>query len=157
MPRRHSYLVKVTWTGNTGTGTSGYRDYERSHDLSADGKPTIAGSSDPAFRGERNRWSPEDLLVGSVAACHKLWYLHLCADAGVTVIAYVDQAEGVMEEDPDGGGHFVQIMLRPHVNIARESDPQQALALHGEAHSKCFIARSLNLPVRCEPVVQVED
>ena len=151
MTRKHSYAVTVTWTGNTGTGTSGYRNYQRSHDISASGKPTIPGSSDPAFRGDPARWSPEDLLVASLSACHKLWYLHLCAEAGVVVEAYVDEAVGVMEESSDGGGQFIEVILRPRVRIAPASDQTKALALHHAAHAKCFIARSVNFPVKCEP------
>jgi organic hydroperoxide reductase OsmC/OhrA len=153
MARRHSYAVTVSWTGNTGTGTSGYRDYERSHDISAAGKPTIPGSSDPAFRGDRTRWSPEDLLVASLSACHKLWYLHLCAEAGVVVIAYVDEALGVMEESGDGSGHFVEVTLRPRVTLAPGCDEAKAHSLHQAAHAKCFIARSINFPVACEPLI----
>ncbi len=151
MARRHSYTVTVDWTGNLGTGTSGYRDYARSHEISSPGKPAIAGSSDPAFRGDRARWSPEDLLVASLSACHKLWYLHLCAEAGVVVEAYTDEAVGVMEESADGGGQFVEVVLRPAVKLAPGSDPAKALALHHDAHGKCFIARSVNFPVKCEP------
>ena len=151
MARQHSYAVAVTWTGNTGTGTSGYRNYERSHDISASGKPTIPGSSDPAFRGDPARWNPEELLVASLSACHKLWYLHLCAEAGVVVEAYADEAVGVMEESSDGGGQFIEVILRPRVRIAPASDQTKALALHHAAHAKCFIARSVNFPVKCEP------
>jgi organic hydroperoxide reductase OsmC/OhrA len=153
MGRRHSYNVTVTWTGNTGAGTSGYRDYARSHEISSAGKAIIAGSSDPAFHGDRSRWSPEDLLVASLSACHKLWYLHLCADAGVVVEAYTDEAVGVMEESVDGGGQFVEVVLRPRVKLALGSDEAKALALHHDAHAKCFIARSVNFPVKCEPVI----
>jgi organic hydroperoxide reductase OsmC/OhrA len=153
MARRHRYEVTVTWTGNTGTGTSGYRNYERSHEISVPGRPPIAGSSDPAFRGDRTRWSPEDLLVASLSACHKLWYLHLCAEAGVIVDAYVDEAVGVMEESADGSGQFVEVTLRPRVVLAPGSDKAKAHSLHHQAHSKCFIARSVNFPVLCEPVI----
>jgi len=153
MGRRHSYSVTVTWTGNTGAGTSGYRDYARSHEISSAGKSIIAGSSDPAFRGDRSRWSPEDLLVASLTACHKLWYLHLCAEAGVVVESYTDEAVGVMEESDDGGGQFVEVVLRPRVKLALGSDEAKALALHHDAHAKCFIARSVNFPVKCEPVI----
>jgi organic hydroperoxide reductase OsmC/OhrA len=153
MGRQHSYAVTVTWTGNQGTGTRGYRDYRRSHEISAAGKPSIAGSSDPAFRGDRACWNPEDLLVASLSACHKLWYLHLCAEAGVVVEAYVDEAVGVMEEAADGGGQFVEVVLRPRVRLAPLSDRNKAQSLHHEAHAKCFIARSVNFPVRCESVI----
>jgi organic hydroperoxide reductase OsmC/OhrA len=153
MDRRHSYTVTVTWTGNTGTGTSGYRDYARSHEISSAGKPAIPGSSDPAFRGDRARWSPEDLLVASLSACHKLWYLHLCAEAGVVVEGYVDEAAGLMEESADGGGQFVVVTLRPQVKLAPGSDRAKALSLHHDAHAKCFMARSVNFPVKCEPLI----
>lgn len=153
MARQHTYSATVRWTGNKGTGTSSYRDYERSYEIEAKGKVSILGSSDPAFRGDGSRWNPEDLLVGSLSACHKLWYLHLCADSGVVVVAYVDNAEGVMEEAEDGSGQFVQVTLRPRVQVAAGSDKEKALALHEAAHEKCFLARSVNFPVRCEAAV----
>jgi organic hydroperoxide reductase OsmC/OhrA len=153
MGRRHSYTVTVTWTGNQGTGTSGYRDYQRSYEISAAGKPSIAGSSDAAFRGDRSRWNPEELLVASLSACHELWFLHLCADAGVVVEGYVDEAIGVMEESGDGGGRFVEVVLRPRVKTAAGCDPDKIQSLHHDAHAKCFVARSVNFPVRCLPVI----
>jgi len=153
MTKTHRYSVVVSWTGNSGTGTSSYRGYERRHEIAAAGKPPIAGSSDPAFRGDAARWNPEELLIASLAACHKLWYLHLCAAAGVVVIAYVDRAEGLMEEEADGSGRFRQALLRPEVTLAPGSDVAKARALHQEAHAKCFVANSVNFPVEHEPVI----
>ncbi len=154
MTKTHRYTVTVTWTGNTGTGTSGYRNYERRHEISAGaGKPAIPGSSDPAFRGDQARWNPEELLVASLSACHKLWYLHLCAEAGIVVLAYVDQAEGEMEETSDGSGRFRRAILRPRVTVAAGSDIAKARELHHAAHAKCFIANSVNFPVELEPEI----
>jgi organic hydroperoxide reductase OsmC/OhrA len=154
--REHRYAVTIRWTGDTGTGTSGYRSYERAHEISAEGgKPPIPGSSDPAFRGDPDRWNPEELLVASLSACHQLWYLHLCAEAGVVVTGYADEAEGVMEETPDGGGRFVRATLRPRVRIARGCDPDLAIRLHRAAHEKCFIANSVAFPVDLDPAVSL--
>ena len=153
----HRYETSLTWTGNQGTGTSGYRAYSRNHEISAAGKSSIIdGSSDPAFRGDRARYNPEELLVSALSACHLLSYLHLCADAGVVVTAYEDHAEGTMVETPDGGGHFTEVVLRPVVTVAPGSDPALADALHDKAHHLCFIASSMNFPVRCEPRAVVE-
>ncbi len=152
----HTYDTVVTWTGNRGTGTSGYRDYARDHDVSADERPTIAGSSDPAFRGERSRWNPEQLLVASLSQCHMLWYLHLCADAGVVVTGYVDHARGAMTETGDGG-RFTQVVLRPEVTVAAADMAEEARRLHAKAHHACFIANSVNFPVRHEPHIQVPE
>jgi organic hydroperoxide reductase OsmC/OhrA len=119
MPARaHTYAVTVAWTGDRGEGTRNYRGYGRDHLLSAPGKPDIAGSSDPTFLGDSSRWSPEELLVGALAACHQLWYLHLCAEAGVVVLGYADAATGRMAETAGGGGQFEEVMLHPKVRHA---------------------------------------
>ncbi len=154
----HHYKVVVEWTGNRGSGTSGYKDFDRTHEISVPGggKPVIPGSADRAFRGDAARWNPEDLLVASIAACHKLWYLHLCADAGIVVTGYRDEASGEMRQEPDGAGRFTDVTLRPAVRLAPGSDAEKARALHNDAHRMCFIANSLNFPVRCEPDVSVE-
>jgi organic hydroperoxide reductase OsmC/OhrA len=151
MGKEHRYNVTVTWTGNTGTGTAGYRSYERAHEISAEGKPAIGASSDPVFRGDRTRWNPEELLVAALSGCHQLAYLHLCVDAGIVVVEYVDHAEGWMAETPDGAGQFVRVVLHPKVTVAAGSDVAKARELHHLAHAKCFIARSVNFPVECEP------
>jgi organic hydroperoxide reductase OsmC/OhrA len=155
--KQHHYAVRVVWTGNTGTGTATYRGYERAHDIQANGKVTISGSSDPAFRGDPTRWNPEELLVASLSACHKLWYLGLCAQAGVIVTSYEDEAEGVMVEEASGAGQFTSVTLRPRVTIAGNSDKAVALDLHHRAHDMCFIARSMNFPVESEPTITVEE
>ena len=98
MPKTHHYELTVTWTGNTGTGTSGYQAFERAHDVSIEGKPTISGSADPAFRGAPDRWNPEELLVASLSECHMLWYLVLCAKEGIVVTEYVDHPSGTLSE-----------------------------------------------------------
>jgi organic hydroperoxide reductase OsmC/OhrA len=151
----HRYSLIVRWTGNTGAGTSEYRAYGRDHVIEAPGKAPIAGSSDPHFRGDAARWNPEELLLASLATCHQLWYLHLCADAGVVVSAYEDHALGCLRIDPDGGGRFTHVLLRPKVRVASEAQRELALALHHRAHALCFIARSVNFPVEHEPTVEV--
>jgi organic hydroperoxide reductase OsmC/OhrA len=153
MPRTHSYEISVAWTGNRGTGTSGYRAYERAHDVTAEGRPVIAASSDPLFRGDPGRWNPELELVAALAQCHMLWYLHLCAAAGVIVTSYTDDAQGSMEEAEDGGGRFTQVVLRPQVVVSSPGMIDTAASLHEQAHAKCFIANSVNFPVRHEPVL----
>ncbi len=151
----HRYQVTATWQGNRGTGTSGYRDYTRDVALQIAGKPEIAASSDKPFRGDPSRWNPEDLLVAALSQCHLLSYLHACVQAGVVVTGYRDDASGLMREDGAGGGAFVEVVLRPHVRIADASMADAALAAHAQAAAWCFIANSVNFPVRHEPVIEV--
>ena len=152
--REHSYEVSLEWTGNTGSGTSGYAGYERAHVLAADGKAPIQASSDPHFRGDPARWNPEELLLASLSSCHQLWYLHLCSVNKVTVVAYRDRAAGIMAEHADGSGEFIRVVLRPEVVVAQSSDEETARRLHHDAGRLCFIARSVNFPVEHEPTVR---
>jgi organic hydroperoxide reductase OsmC/OhrA len=156
MTRQHTYDTVITWTGNRGAGTSGYRDYGRDHEVDADGRGTIAGSADPAFRGDKARWNPEQLLVVSLSQCHMLWYLHLCAAAGVVVTGYVDHASGTMAETGDSG-RFTEVVLRPQVTVASPDMVEAAERLHADAHRACFVANSVNFPVRHEPAIGADD
>lgn len=149
--RTHHYQVELDWTGNEGKGTCSYLAYSRNFLISGKSKPDILASSDPAFLGESTRWNPEELLVASVAACHKLWYLHLCAEAGVSVYSYKDRATGVMTEE--NNGHFTGITLNPDIIIRAGDDIRLASDLHHRAHEACFIANSLNFSVLCEPSI----
>jgi organic hydroperoxide reductase OsmC/OhrA len=146
--------VTVRWTGDLGTGTSGYRAYKRDHEISAAGKPVIPASSDPDFRGDPSRYNPEELLVASLSTCHMLWYLHLCADAGIVVTGYADEPRGTMAEAEDGGGRFTEVVLRPRVRVATGSDLELAQQLHEEAHHLCYIASSVNFPVTCQSGIE---
>jgi len=156
MDRSHNYSLTIKWTGNRGTGTSDYRAYDRNHIIQSELKDDIDGSSDPAFRGDKTRYNPEDLLVASLSSCHMLSYLHLCAVGGVVVTDYVDNASGRMVETHDGGGHFVEVTLKPVVTVKDTSMIAKANELHHKAGELCFIARSVNFPVNHEPVAVAE-
>ena len=147
---RHSYSVNVQWTGNTGSGTASYAGYKRDHEIFATNKQPIPGSSDPNFRGDKSRYNPEELLVAALSACHMLWYLHLCSDAGIVVMDYFDEANGTMIETADGGGRFIEVTLRPKVRLSDGARRELAMQLHEKAHQLCFIANSVNFPVTCE-------
>ncbi|RYY42075.1 MAG: OsmC family peroxiredoxin [Chitinophagaceae bacterium] len=149
----HHYKTSVNWTGNRGAGTTGYASYDRSHVISVQGKPVILASSDPAFNGDPTRYNPEELLLASLSSCHMLWYLHLCSDNGIVVMEYADDACGKMMETKEGG-KFTLVTLYPKVKVSDADMVAQAMALHEQAHRKCFIASSCNFPVRHEPMVE---
>ncbi|WP_425861831.1 OsmC family protein [Arthrobacter sp. TWP1-1] len=148
---QHHYEVNVLWTGNTGTGTSNYRDYGRDHSVTAVGLPLLLGSADRTFHGDRERWNPEQLLVTALAQCHMLSYLHVAVLHGVVITQYEDTATGTMVMNRDGSGQFESVVLNPKIQVADPATEQLALSLHAEASAKCFIARSVNFPVRHEP------
>lgn len=157
MAKQHNYNLTIQWTGNNGTGTSDYKAYERSHSILVSNKAEIAASSDPAFRGDKTKHNPEELLVASLSSCHMLWYLHLCTEAGVVVTDYSDHASGVMIETANGSGYFSEVTLHPMVTVSENSMIDTANALHKKVNEMCFIANSVNFKVHHEPVCKVAD
>ena len=152
MKKEHFYRIEVEWTGNKGTGTSSYKAYDRSHTIKAENKTEILCSSDPYFLGDKSKYNPEEMLLASLSACHMLWYLHLCAEAGIIVLEYTDKAMGIMTLKADGGGHFEKVILFPVVTITGIKMVDKALALHKKANELCFIANSVNFPISHNPI-----
>jgi organic hydroperoxide reductase OsmC/OhrA len=147
---QHEYQLETQWQGNQGTGTSGYKTYSRAHIVRAKGKPDIHGSSDKAFHGDVERWNPEELLIAALSQCHMLSFLHVAQAAGVVVESYRDHASGVLETSVDGSGRITEVILRPTIEIS-EGDQAALPALHHKASELCFIANSVNFPVRHQP------
>jgi organic hydroperoxide reductase OsmC/OhrA len=151
----HKYEVRTTWTGNTGQGTATYASYSRAHEISIPNKPPIPGTTEVPRFHDASRYTPEELLVAALSACHMMWLLHLCADAKITVQSYVDDAQGRMAVHGQIG-QFAEVTLRPVMKITDSSRVQDAVALHEEAHKLCDMARSVNFPVHCNPSVTAD-
>ena len=146
--KTHHYQATIHWTGNLGQGTSHYKNYNRNHSITAKDKTqAILASADPAFLGDHTRYNPEELLLSSIASCHMLWYLHLCATNNVIVLSYTDQPEGTMEENKNGSGQFTSVTLHPKVTVQHTNMIDKANQLHHDANAMCFIARSCNFPI----------
>lgn len=152
----HRYALTVRWTGNLGTGTSSYRAYSRDHDVEIPGLPVLKGSADPTFHGDRERYNPEQLLLAALSQCHMLSFLHVAVKHGVTVTGYEDQAEGLMRTNRDGSGQFESVTLKPRVTTAAPVSDELFAELHHAANAVCFIARSVNFPVRHEASASVD-
>lgn len=147
----HKYQITVTWSGNRGEGTKDYRAYDRSYVITHPGKPELLGSSDPVFRGDPKKYNPEELLLASLSSCHMLWYLHLCSDHKIVVTKYEDQPTAVMVVDPSGSGFFQEAVLNPVITLTDPLQIDLAKSLHIKAHEKCFVANSINFPLKINP------
>ncbi|WP_425308252.1 OsmC family protein [Ammonicoccus fulvus] len=152
----HTYELALTWTGNRGTGTSGYRDYDRAVLAASPPRPDLELSADKPFRGDPDRWNPELLLVAAVSECHLLSLLHIAVMHGVTIVAYSDEPIGTMEQEGIGG-HFTRVLLRPRVTVTDPAHVELMPQLHQEASRACFIAASVNFPIDHEPITEVAD
>lgn len=148
----HRYQATLTWTDER--ATVDYRGYPRAHEVTAAGCPVLLGSVDRAFRGDATRWNPELLLVAALSECHLLSCLSAYARVGVVVTGYVDSAIQTMAQ-AGNGGRFREVVLRPRVQVSEAGMVEWARSPHEQTHADCFIAPSLNFPVRHEPRVEV--
>ncbi|HET7921468.1 MAG TPA: OsmC family protein [Gammaproteobacteria bacterium] len=147
----HHYHAVCDWTGSTGAG---YEQYTRDHSLQARPAPvTIAASSDPAFRGDPARLNPEQLLVMAAASCQMLSFLAIAARKRVDVVAYHDEAEGVMP-DADKPVRITRIVLKPRIVIAGAMVREKVDAMIELAHQHCFIANSLKSGITIEARIE---
>ena len=155
MNTQHNYKLAVKWTGNQGSGTSNYNEFERSYAIQIENKVVIHGSSDPEFRGDRTKHNPEELLLAATSSCHMLWYLHFCSENKIIVVDYIDNATAILQETENGNGKFSSITLNPIVTVTEKAMIEQATELHKKANEFCFVANSLNFKVEHQPVINV--
>ncbi|MGH8048868.1 MAG: OsmC family protein, partial [Chthoniobacterales bacterium] len=85
---------------------------------------------------------------------HMLWVLHLCSEAKILVENYEDDPVGEMAAIGTEG-QFTSVTLRPCVTVRGGADAAALEAIHKRAHDLCFIARSVNFPVSCEPRMEI--
>ena len=145
-PRR--YATTCDWEGST---SGGYHDYDRTHCATA--PPAAAAltlTADSVFGGSAELLDPEQLLVIAAASCQLLSFLAVAARARVDVVAYHDEAEGVMPTD-ERPILITRIVLRPEITVRGDTDDECLQHLVEVAHRECFIANSLTTEIIVEP------
>jgi organic hydroperoxide reductase OsmC/OhrA len=149
----HRYRTELSWHGSTG---GGYAAYDRTHRVGAPpSNVTLTMSSDPAFRGDPELPSPEQLLLAAASSCQMLSFLAVVAREGIDVVSYEDSAEAVMPDD-DKPVRITSLTLRPRVVVGRGAG-ERVRALMVRAHHDCFIANSINAEIILEPEVRHAD
>lgn len=144
---KHLFRAEVNWTSNQNPSDSSKRFYYKNHQINIEGKPVLNVSAAKAFKGDPELYNPEDLLLSSLVSCHMMSYLYVCAQNGIEVLEYSDNAEATLEVAADGSGRFVAVRLKPNVKISNSDKIELALELHKKANQLCFIANSCNFPI----------
>lgn len=150
----HSHTATVEWRRGDQIFTD--RRYSRAHEWRFDGGAVVAGSSAPSSvplpMSDPTAVDPEEALVAAVSSCHMLFFLGYASQAGFTVDSYVDEAEGILDQDDRGKTAITAVTLRPRIVWSGERTPSQAEidALHHRSHEDCFIANSIHASVRVE-------
>lgn len=151
---KHLFKAKAFWSLNK--KDENIKSYSRNHTIAIEGKPLLNISAAKAFKGDATLYNPEDMLLGSLVSCHMMSYLYVCAQAGIEVLSYSDDAVATLEVAPDGSGRFTEVTLNPKVVITQPERKEEAMALHKKANQLCFIANSCNFPILHNPTCETE-
>lgn len=65
----HEYTSYIVSSGSRGEGTTGYRVFDRTLDISIPGKAAVHCSDDLMLSGDPTKNEPEDLLISALSAC----------------------------------------------------------------------------------------
>lgn len=118
--------------------------------LSAAGRPNIVVGSPPEFKGERDVWAPEELLVGSLNTCMMLTFLTLAQARGLTPVGYESEAEGLLE-NVEGKYRITEVTVRPRVVLASDTELELARKTMKGVEAHCFISNSIRSQVKLAP------
>jgi organic hydroperoxide reductase OsmC/OhrA len=143
----HAFKARLTWQPQ-GLKFS-YKEYSRLYRVQSEGKPDFTATAAPEYLGSKYHYNPEDLLVVALSACHMLTYLALASNSKIEILSYTDNADGILGLDGKVM-KFKEVTLRPHIEVVAGIDLKKAGDLHDKAHHACFIANSVNFPIKVE-------
>jgi organic hydroperoxide reductase OsmC/OhrA len=142
-PRSYTYKTSTSWT----KGRSGV--------LESNGKPSFRVSSPPEFKGESGVWTPEDLFVASVEACHMATFMAFAARRSVAVKSYKSHSNGVLEF-VDGDYRFTRIVIFPTVVVEDADAEKQVHSILRDTHQHCLVTNSIASIVEVNPTIILE-
>ena len=151
MTEPHHFQIRLAWPADPAQTAHPDANFSRNAIVSADGKAVVEVSAPTVFGGDASRYNPEELLIMSLAECHMLTYLAITSKKRLKVLHYADAAEGTLaigEFGTAGKMSMQEVVLHPRVLVAKGSNLEEAKSMHEKAHANCFVANSVNFPVR---------
>lgn len=155
MSYKHLFKAKLNWDSEEDLISSSGKKFTKNHSIFIEGKKLLHVSAAKAFKGDPQLYNPEDLLLSSIVSCHMMSYLYVCAQKGIDIVSYQDQAEATLEVLENGSGRFIEVRLFPQVIIRNKEQITEAVLLHQKANKLCFIANSCNFPIVHQASCQV--
>lgn len=142
MEQQYTYTANVTWIG------------EKKGTAEAEGLPPVDVSTPPEFGGPEGRWSPEHLLVSSVASCIMTTFLAIAEASKFSFESYQSSAVGTIEQ-VEKRYEFTKIEVTVDLGVADEGAVSKGERLLQKAEENCFISNSLKAEVELKPQVSV--
>ena len=94
------------------------------------------------FDGPGDKWSPEDLLVASVASCLILTFRAIATASKLEWSELSCEVEGILEM-VDRKTQFTEIHINASLKITSQEDMEKAVQILEKAENNCLITNSL--------------
>ncbi|MEN8816452.1 MAG: OsmC family protein [Nonlabens sp.] len=146
MRKQFQFEVLTEWQ-------KGVQINSKTHTSKIVGKPDLQISAAREFKGEASKHNPEDLLLSALSSCHMMSYFYVCQQNNIDILDYKDLATGILELKEDSSGGFIEVILNPVITLRDNQQKEWALQLHKKAHELCFIANSVNFPIKIIPII----
>lgn len=142
--KSHRYGIRTEWHDG------------RRVTLTAPGKPILDVAFPSDFRnGVRGVWSPEELLVASLATCFELTLIAVAEYRNVPLhSARVDATGHVERKDGLYRLCLLELDVSVETEVGRERDLEHIAEI---AHEGCLVGKAVDVPVRLEVSVRTAE
>jgi organic hydroperoxide reductase OsmC/OhrA len=123
-------------------------------ELTAEGLPLLRSASPAEFDGPGDRWSPETLLVASVADCFLLTFRAVARASTLAWTSLHCEVAGTLDRI-DGATQFTHFKVHAHLAVPEGTDPDRARRALDKAERGCLISNSLKAQLDFEGDVEV--
>ena len=106
------------------------------------------------FGGPGDVWSPEHLLLASVATCF-IFTFRAVAEASKFEFLSLELSGSGTVDRKDGSTRFTDIVLRSRLTLPKGPDPERAKRMLEKGKNACLVTASLSVPVRLESEIVV--
>lgn len=111
-------------------------------DLTADGIPALKSAAPKEFDGPGDQWSPESLLVASVASCFILTFRAVARASKLEWQHLECDVEGTLERS-EGVTQFTKFVTRATLTVAADANPDLCRRALEKSEHGCLVANSL--------------
>jgi len=120
--------------------------------LAGEGLDGIPSAPPPEFGGPGDRWSPETLLVASVADCFILSFRAISRASKLAWISLECSVEGTLDRH-EGTTKFTHFLVNATLRVPPATDESRARRILQKAEESCLITNSLSGSTHLEATI----
>lgn len=141
-PYPHNYKVTASAVG------------ESPVPVSSPGLPDIDNAPPPEFGGPGDKWSPETMLVASVASCFILTWRSVARASKVEWESVTCDVDGILDRI-DRVLKFTEFKMRVELKIPAGGNVEHARRAAEKSEQICLVTRSLDARISLETLIDV--